>query len=36
VPIENEAIDMDMTFIVEKKYWKDSMRDALNYYLDEK
>ncbi len=29
----NETEDMEMTFFVEKKYWKPTMREALHYYL---
>lgn len=29
-----DPIDMHLTHFVEKKMWKDTIREALNYYLD--
>ena len=29
-----EAIDMEMSHFIEKEAWKDSIRQALDYYLD--
>jgi len=31
---QDEASDIEMQYFVEKKHWKNSIREALDYYLD--
>jgi len=35
VSMDDEAVDMDMSFFIEKENWKDTIREALHIYLED-